>query len=100
MYDRTHADILGYHNSMLADRVRTESYLKAILQLVQRGDVVVDIGCGTGILTIFACLAGARHVYAIEQGPIIQVAKDLCQRNGYGDRVTFIQDWSTNVTLP
>ncbi len=85
---------------MLIDEVRTNSFLSALLQTVKAGDVVLDIGSGTGVLACFACQAGAKHVYAIEQGPIIGLAREICARNDLQDRVTFINDWSTNTRLP
>ena len=59
MYDHTPVDTLTFHHSMLLDEVRTSSFLQAILQTVRPGDVVLDIGYGTGILAMFAWLAGA-----------------------------------------
>jgi protein arginine N-methyltransferase 1 len=100
MYDDKSLEILEYHGSMLLDRERTESFLRAILKTVKPGDVVLDMGCGTGILSYFACMAGARQVYAVEQGPIIAVAKSICKQNGFQDQVTFINDWSSEIDLP
>jgi len=100
MYDQSNAQTLEFHRSMLVDDARMQAYLHAILKTVQPGDVVLDIGSGTGIMAHFACLAGARHVYAVEQGPVIELAKAISQRNGYGDRVTFLRNWSTHVELP
>jgi len=100
MYDDKSLEILEYHHSILLDKVRTESFLRAILKTVKPGDVVLDMGCGTGILSYFACMAGARRVYAVEQGPIIAVAKSICKQNGFQDRVTFINDWSNKIELP
>ena len=71
------AQFLDYHVSMLRDTVRTNAFREAILATVAEGDVVVDIGCGTGILSLFACQAGARRVYAIDRGPVLDVARDL-----------------------
>ena len=65
MYDRTILETVEYHQSMLADEARMRGYLRAILKVVEPGDVVLDIGSGTGILAYFACLAGARLVYAV-----------------------------------
>jgi len=100
MYDSFPAQLLDYHRSMLTDEFRTRNFLRAILQVVKPGDVVLDIGSGTGILAYFACLAGARKVYAVEEGEIVEVAKAVCRHNGLEDRVAFIDDISTNITLP
>ena len=79
MYDDTSLDILDYHASMLLDEVRTSAYFKAIQEIVEPGDVVLDLGCGTGIMSYFACMAGAEKVFAIEQGPILELAKVICK---------------------
>jgi len=100
MYDTKPVEVFDFHRSMLIDEVRTDSFLSAILQTVKEGDVVLDIGSGTGVLACFACLAGAKHVYAIEQGPIIGLAREICARNELQERITFINDWSTNIDLP
>ena len=100
MYDRTILETLDYHRSMLGDKVRMESYLQAILKAVKPGDVVLDIGSGTGILAYFACLAGAKKVYAVEQDPLVGLAETICRQNGFQDRVIFLNDWSDQVELP
>lgn len=100
MYDDTSLQILEYHRSMLEDRERTGSFLNAILKIVKPGDIVLDLGCGTGVLSYFACIAGARRVYAVEQGPIIELAEAICKQNGFQDKVIFYNDWSTHIDLP
>jgi predicted RNA methylase len=100
MYDKTPLQTLDFHRSMLADEERCLGYMRAIFKTVHPGDVVLDIGSGTGILGLFACLAGARHVYALEQDAVIEVARQICRHNGFEERVTFVKDWSTNVELP
>jgi protein arginine N-methyltransferase 1 len=61
------------HLGMLKDSLRVLSYRSAI-ERQARGKVVVEIGCGTGILSLFAARAGARRVIAIEESKIAEVA--------------------------
>jgi len=98
--DSSHAQVLDYHLSMLLDTARMDSYRRAIEASVQPGDVVVDIGCGTGVLSFMACEAGAKRVYAIEGGPVIEVARELAIDNGFADRIEFLGGWSIDVGIP
>lgn len=88
------------HIKMLNDRARTASYLDAIAEVVKPGDVVVDLGTGTGVLSVAAARAGARHVYAIEASSIGWSARSVFEANGLTDRITLVPGWSTQVTLP
>lgn len=98
--DSSHFDASPIHVLLLNDKVRTDRYLAAIREVVRPGDVVVDIGTGTGILAIGAALAGARHVYAIEASGIGKAAQRVFDANGLSDRITLVEGWSTQVTLP
>lgn len=100
MYDKSSLQALNYHLSMLKDSVRTSSLQRAIEATVKPGDVVLDLGCGTGILGYFACRAGARRVYAMEGGEIIDLARRICNANGFTDRIVFIDSLSTEAELP
>ncbi|MCS6845016.1 MAG: 50S ribosomal protein L11 methyltransferase [Caldilineales bacterium] len=91
--------ILGY-GRMVADRVRTDAYAEALRRAVRPGCTVLDIGTGPGIFALLACQAGAGHVYAVDPNPSIRLAQELALANGFADRITFLQDLSTNVTLP
>jgi SAM-dependent methyltransferase len=86
--------------SMLLDKARCEAYREAIFRTVKPGDVVVDLGAGTGLLSFFAAQAGARHVYAIEMSRIADAAAELIEANSLGDRITLIRKNSKNVRLP
>lgn len=88
------------HVAMLNDRARTEPFLRAIAAVVRPGDVVLDIGTGTGVLAVAAARAGARHVYAIEATDIGQSAEKLFADNGFADRITLVPGWSSRVELP
>src|SRR5689334_15245373 len=86
--------------AMIADGVRTAAYAEALRRAVKPGAVVLDIGTGTGIFALLACRSGARRVYAVEPDPAIQVARATAEANGCADRITFLQDLSTRLTLP
>lgn len=88
------------HGLMVGDRVRTEAYRRAIAAVVRSGDVVVDIGTGTGILALFACGTGAARVYAIEKDDVIQVAREMAAANGMEDRVILMKGAASEIALP
>ena len=85
---------------MIVDEKRTDAYVAALQRAITADTVVLDIGTGTGIFAMLACRFGARHVYAVEPGDAIHVARKIAHENGYADRITFIQDLSARVTLP
>ncbi len=79
------------HRSMIMDRIRTEAFRRAIDSSVRPGDVVLDVGAGSGILSVFAAKAGAARVYAVEQTTIAALAEELAAANGVADVVQVIQ---------
>ena len=87
---------------MLKDAVRTRAYQTAIERNAHlvRGKIVLDVGCGTGILSLFAARAGAAHVYGVECSSIADQATTIVAENGYADRVTIIKGKVEDVTLP
>ncbi|ETX03094.1 MAG: hypothetical protein ETSY2_34160 [Candidatus Entotheonella gemina] len=91
---------LAQYGMMMDDPVRMGAFSRALRQVVTSDCVVLDIGTGAGIFAFLACQYGARHVYAIEPNSAIEVAKRLAAANGLSDRITFIQQMSTQVTLP
>jgi SAM-dependent methyltransferase len=92
--------MIEYHRSLLADELRTNAFREAIARSVKPGDVVLDIGCGSGVLSFFACEAGAKRVYAIDRGGMAGVAQFLARHLGFDDRITVLRDESTSVELP
>ena len=88
------------HYRMLGDEVRTEAFRKAIHRLVRPGDVVADLGAGTGILSFFACEAGAARVYAVERSRIIGEAQEIARANDLANRIKFVRGDATKVKLP
>lgn len=91
---------LADYGRMLADHVRMDPYAHALKTAVTPNSVVLDIGTSIGIHALLACKFGARKVFAIEPNDVIDLARHLAEVNGFSDRIEFIQDVSTNVTLP
>lgn len=92
--------VVDYHARMLGDRARVEGFERAIAAAVRPGAMVVDLGCGTGILSLLCCRAGARRVYAIEVGPIGRWTAQIVAANGFSDRVQVLRGVSTELALP
>lgn len=93
--------LLLMHQVMLGDRPRLEAYDRALEQAVRPGDVVVDVGAGTLILSLLALRHGAGHVYAIEADPhAVAVAERIADDNGLVGKVTIIQGDARAVSLP
>lgn len=93
---------VGIHYDMLCDRARTLCYKNAMTQNPQlfTGKAVMDIGCGTGILSMFAANAGARVVVAIEMASILSAARRIVAENGLQDRVHFCAGKIEELVLP
>ena len=83
----------GIHEEMLKDSVRTRTYQAAIENnpFLFKDKVVLDVGCGTGILSLFAARAGAKHVYGVECSAIADQARQIIEDNGYANKITVIK---------
>ncbi len=88
------------HTRYVADAVRTDAYSRALQQVVTADSVVLDLGAGTGILGLLAAQAGARQVYAVEEGPIASIAAQIIESSGYADTIRVIGGSSLTVDLP
>nr|XP_046251007.1 protein arginine N-methyltransferase 3 [Scatophagus argus]XP_046251017.1 protein arginine N-methyltransferase 3 [Scatophagus argus]XP_046251024.1 protein arginine N-methyltransferase 3 [Scatophagus argus] len=92
----------GIHEEMLKDKVRTESYRDFMYRNpeVFRDKVVLDVGCGTGILSMFAARSGAKKVIAVDQSEIIYQAMDIVRSNQLEDKITLIKGRIEDINLP
>lgn len=64
---------------------------------------MLDVGCGSGILSLFAAQAGARKVYAIEASNVAESARLLAAANNLDGVITVIQakiEDITSATIP
>lgn len=88
------------YGGMILDQARFTPYREALRRRVTADSVVLDIGAGTGILSFLACSLGARRVFAVEPDDAIEIGK-LCAAGIPGsERITWIQDLSTQIDLP
>jgi SAM-dependent methyltransferase len=97
--DPTYAEI-EVHRTMICDRVRTDAFRRAIDAVVRPSDVVLDVGAGTGILSLFAARAGAARVYAVEWTTVAVLAQELAAENGVAETVRVIQGDIMDIDLP
>lgn len=107
--DKTSADYyfdsyshFGIHEEMLKDVVRTRSYQNVITQnnFLFKDKIVLDVGAGTGILSLFCAKAGAKHVYAIECSQMADMAKEIVKTNGFSEVITVIKGKVEEIELP
>jgi protein arginine N-methyltransferase 1 len=91
-------NILSY-GSMVSDSVRMNAYADALRKVVTPESVVLDIGTGFGFFAVLACQLGARRVIAIEPDDVIEIARKVAAANQCADKIQFIRDVSTNVSL-
>ncbi|KAG7091009.1 type I protein arginine N-methyltransferase Rmt1, variant 3 [Marasmius oreades] len=87
---------------MLKDSVRTGSYRSAIVNNAHlfKGKTVLDVGCGTGILSMFAAKAGASHVVGIDMSNIIDQAQKIIEANNFKDTITLVKGKLEEADLP
>jgi tetratricopeptide (TPR) repeat protein len=92
--------VKSWHFPMLADLARNEGYCQAIEKLVTPESYVLDIGAGTGLLSLMAARAGAHKVIACEMlAPLAETATEIIERNGYTEQIQVIAKESTKLVV-
>lgn len=91
------------HAEMLLDTIRTKAYQNAIMSTDFKDKVVLDVGCGTGILSLFALSNNAKKVYAIDNSDILPtITSKIFEENGYnttdGDKIQLIHGKMEDIT--
>ncbi|KAH8607276.1 hypothetical protein ERJ75_001455000 [Trypanosoma vivax] len=96
-YYDSYAD-LGVHRVMLADAARMSFYQRIICSCSKlRDGIVVDVGSGTGILSMWAARAGAKHVFSIEASSLSSVQGEVFADNGLNDTITVLGETVENI---
>ena len=90
------------HELMIKDKIRTDAYRDFIYdnKNIFQDKIVLDVGCGTGILSMFCAKAGAKQVLAVDNSDIISKARENVFRNDLQDKVTCIRGKIEDVVLP
>lgn len=91
---------LSSQKEMLMDTARTLAFEAAIEEVIIPEDVVIDVGSGTGILSLFAARKKAKIVYSIERSKIIILANAITEKNGFSGRISMQQCMAEDFTCP
>ncbi|GJN01323.1 hypothetical protein PR202_ga18582 [Eleusine coracana subsp. coracana] len=85
---------IGIHEAMIKDRIRTDAYHTAIMhhQKFIEGKVVMDVGCGTGILSVFCARAGAKCSVLVQ-------AREIVKANNLSDQIVVIHGRVEDVDI-
>lgn len=80
-----------WHFPMVADGARNREFEAALVRAIRADTIVLDIGAGTGLLSMLAARAGARHVFACESNPAMAaLARRIVADNGFAERITVL----------
>ncbi|XP_064335008.1 protein arginine N-methyltransferase 8 isoform X2 [Camelus dromedarius] len=92
----------GIHEEMLKDEVRTLTYRNSMYhnKHVFKDKVVLDVGSGTGILSMFAAKAGAKKVFGIECSSISDYSEKIIKANHLDNIITIFKGKVEEVELP
>ncbi|XP_053258603.1 protein arginine N-methyltransferase 8 isoform X4 [Podarcis raffonei] len=92
----------GIHEEMLKDEVRTLTYRNSMYhnKHVFKDKIVLDVGSGTGILSMFAAKAGAKKVYGIECSSISDYSEKIVKANHLDHIITIFKGKVEEVELP
>ncbi len=90
-----------WHWEMLHDEERSELYDKAIRHVVSPDHLVLDVGTGSGLLSMMSARAGARRVIACEGQPsVAETARRVIRKAGHDGAITVVPKMSTRMRVP
>ena len=93
-------EVPKWHIPMINDNERNNAYLKAIKCAIKENEYVLEIGTGSGLLSMMAIDAGAQKVITCESNKSIsEIAKKIIKKNGYQKKITVINKKSTELHI-
>lgn len=92
--------VRDWYAAMVSDHARNLKYERALARAIHPGDIVLDIGCATGLFSMMAARVGAAEVFACEKNPSVAAATAaVVAQNGYADRIHVIPRLSTELQI-
>ncbi|XP_027232253.1 protein arginine N-methyltransferase 1 isoform X1 [Penaeus vannamei] len=100
-YFKSYEDV-EIHRLMVSDKPRTTAYYDAITKNKHlfKDKIAMDVGAGTGILSLFMASAGAKKVYAVEASGMAEVIQKVAEDNGFGDVIQVFHSRVEDISLP
>ena len=96
----TNKAVPKWHIPMMNDEKRNSAYLAAIKLAIKENEYVLEIGTGSGLLSMMAVDAGANKVLTCEASkPISEAAENIISSNGYSDKIQVLNKKSTELTV-
>jgi len=91
--------LLEEHAGYLRDTVKRARFDEALRQVVHPGAVVLDLGCGSGVLGLMALRHGAARVHFVDETAALVIARRTVEAAGFSDRAQFHRANAFELTL-
>ena len=90
----------NWHFAMMNDEGRNNAYFSAIKLAIDDGSFVLEIGTGSGLLSMMAAANGAEKVVTCETSrTLAETAKKIIYSNGYGEKISVVNKKSTDLII-
>ncbi len=90
----------AWHLKMMNDEMRNKAYLEAIKLAINNESYVLEVGSGSGILSMMAASCGAKNIISCESSKSISnIAKKVISENGYENQISIINKHSTELVI-
>ena len=90
----------AWHIPMLNDALRNKAYLEALKLAVQKDDLVLDVGTGSGLLSMMAADIGVKKIVTCEVSKTIASnASKIVEQNDFSKQITIVNKKSTEMVV-
>jgi len=89
-----------WHTQMINDKYRNNFYLSALKSVIKTNSSVLEIGTGSGLLSMMAANLGAHEINTCETNSIMAAtARKIIADNNLGEKINVIQKKSTDIKI-